>query len=144
MLEDNLDHDRKKSINGRLPPAGKLWELCFLGKGLKITTWKLICVKFSTQNRIQLSTEAKVCTCWWTSYGFVPHVLEFSGGQQAMDVKHVCSLKKNNLLESQSTTLRIVFNKKVRRKIGNKESVINIKLLHKHLVLMRGLYYTYT
>lgn len=65
-------------------------------------------------------------------------------GQQAMDVKHVCSLKKNNLLESQSTTLRIVFNKKVRRKIGNKESVINIKLLHKHLVLMRGLYYTYT
>lgn len=61
-----------------------------------------------------------------------------------MDVKHVCSLKKNNLLESQSTTLRIVFNKKVRRKIGNKESVINIKLLHKHLVLMRGLYYTYT
>ena len=33
-----------------------------------------------------------------------------------MDVKHVCALKKNNLLESQSTTLQIVFNKKVRRK----------------------------
>ena len=53
-----------------------------------------------------------------------------------MDVKHVCALKKNNLLESQSTTLQIVFNKKVRRKIGRKESAINIKLLHKHLVLM--------
>lgn len=51
LVKDNLEDESKKLINGRLPPAGKLEELKFLWKGLKIRTWKLICIKFSISIR---------------------------------------------------------------------------------------------
>lgn len=71
-----------KSINGRLPPAGKLLELWFPGKGFKGKSGN-----WSGLNSAFQYTKLKVCISWWMQYSFVPHILKFSGCQHAMNIK---------------------------------------------------------